>query len=526
MNSVKLVLANQTNKQALDEWEEFISSIRDSTPIDNNETEEGKAARIRELEKPGNEEEWFRYYFPRFFFCEPADFQKRSTRIALNTKRLYQTRAWFRGSAKTTRRMFEKLYKKLVQKKRVNLLLISKTEDNAIRLLSTYKGNLEANQRLLNDYGVQRSYGKKWTEYEFITRDKSSFRAVGMEQNPRGAKLDELRITDIIFDDADDDEVCRNPDRLNAQWNWVEEAVIPTVDISADYCICFDNNIISEDSLAARAAKKATHPEIVNIRDKNGKSSWPQKNSEADINFMLSIISYESGQKEYFNNPISSGKSFPEVKFGKCPHLKYLRFVIGYADPATSSKDKPTLKSNQNNSCKAYVIIGYKDFTYYVYKAYVDHTSQSNFIEWLYNGRDYVGVKTHLKPYIENNNLQDGFYQMALKPLIREKGRELKKPIISMLPDARDRGDKWTRIEATLEPLNRNGQLIFNIEEMEDPHMKRLIAQLKGAKATSKILDGPDALEGAVSLMKDQIALMIAGKQLETIEGDFNAHRY
>lgn len=525
MSNVQIVLGNQTNRQALDEWEEFIASIRDSTPIDNNETEEGKAKRIKELEKPGNQEAWFLYYFPKYSFCEPAGFHKKSTRDVLKNKRIYQTRAWARGLAKSTRRMFEMLYKKFVLKKRLNLLLISKNETNAIRLLSTYKGNLEANQRLINDYGLQKSYGKKWTEAEMITRDKSSFRAVGMEQNPRGAKLEELRTNELLFDDADDDEVVRNEDRLNAWWNWIEQAVIPTVDISGDYGIYFDGNIIGEDSLAVRAAKKATHPEVVNIRDDDGKSVW-DKNSEADIDYMLSIISYESGRKEYFNDPISQGKTFPEVKFGKCPLLKTMRFVIGYADPSTSNRDKPTLKSNLNNSCKANVIIGYKDFNFYIYKAWVDHTSQANFIDWLYNAKDYVGVKTVLKPYIENNSLQNDFFQLALKPLIRARGKELKRVGINMLLDERKRGDKWSRIEATLEPLNRSGQLIFNIEEKEDPHMKRLVAQFKAAKATSKILDGPDAVEGAVSLMKEQLALLIAGKQIEAVELNDNAYRY
>jgi hypothetical protein len=200
--------------------------------------------------------------------------------------------------------------------------------------------------------------------------------------------------------------------------------------------------------------------------------------------------------------------------------------VVGYADPATSNNDKPALKSTANNSCKALAIVGYSDFNYYVYKMYVENTSNSNFIDWIYNAKDYVGLQTIIKLYIENNSLQDPFYQQVLKPLIRERAKALKKPGVSLIPDEDKKGDKWIRIEATLEPLNRNGQLIFNIEEKEDPHMKRMEAQMKGARATSKRLDGPDALQGAVQKLKTHVALLNSGKQIEKVELDEDGKHY
>jgi hypothetical protein len=522
--SVKIVLANKSNKQALQEWEELLQSMRDSTPIDVNETGDEKIKRMAELEKPGNEEEWFRYYFPKFYSSKPAKFHILSTKTFLSLKRIFQVRKWFRGSSKSTRRMMEVMYKKFVHKLRVNLLLISKTETNAVRLLSVYRATLEANQRLINDYGVQKRHGK-WAEHEFITRDKCSFRAVGMEQNPRGAKLDELRINVLIFDDADDDEVCRNEDRLNEQWKWIERAAIPTIDISSEYYICFDNNVIAEDCLVLRASEKATHQETINIRDESGKSSWREKNSEKDIDDAEALISYESAQQEFYNNPMNEGKTFPDVKFGKCPLLRKLPVVIMYADPATSNKDKPSLKSKALNSCKAVVLLGCKDFNYYVYKVWCNHSSNAHFIDWIYSCRDYVNGQSSMRPFIENNTLQDPFFQQVLKPLLRQRAKELKKIPISLIPDERKKPEKWTRIEGTLEPLNRNGKLIFNEDEKEDPHMKRLVAQLKGAKATSKILDGPDCLEGAVVKMQEHLSLLLAGKQMESVEIE-NSKKY
>jgi hypothetical protein len=499
----------KTDKQALQEWDEFLLSIRNSTPVDLSETEEEKAERIKRLEAPGNHEEWFKYYFPKYSFCEPADFHKKSSKKFLSANRLYHRRAWARGLSKTTRRMFEILYKTLAKKFQTNMLLISKSWENAARLLDSYQANLEANQRIINDYGVQERAGK-WERGEFTTRNGCTFRAVGAEQNPRGAKNEEIRVSVIVFDDADDDEVCRNPERLQNRWDWAEQAVMPTVDISKDYFICWDNNIIAEDSLAVRAAAYADYVETVNIRDENGKSVWPEKNSEEDIDYMESKLSYESAQKEYYNNPMNAGKTFKEIIWGKCPPLKKLPFVVVYADPATSNKDKPTAKSKAQNSAKCVAIIGHFENRFYIYNCYLDNTSNSNFIDWFYASRAYIADKTQPYFFIENNTLQDPFYSQVLLPLIFDKGK-VDKPVLPITPDTRDKPDKWFRVEGTLEPLNRLGLLIFNEQEKSNPHMLRLEAQFKAASATSKRLDGPDCIEGGIHIIKNKISIESAG---------------
>jgi hypothetical protein len=501
-------MTQKTDKQALQEWEEFLSSIRNSTPVDLGESEEDKAKRIKQLE--ADPEAWFKYYFPKYSFAEPADFHKASSKRFLKAKRIYQRRAWARGLSKSTRRMFEVFFKTFAQKFQTNMLMVSKTEGNAIRLLAPYKANLEANQRLINDYGVQEKIGS-WAEDEFVTRSRCSFRAVGAEQNPRGSRLEELRVTLIVFDDLDDDEVCRNPERVEQRFNWIQQAVIPTVDIAGEYAICFDNNIIAEDSCAVRAGEYATDSEVINIRDEYGVSVWPQKNREQDIDDMLSLLSYESGQKEYYNNPISTGKAFKEMTYGKCPPIKDLSFIVIYGDPSPSNKDKPTTKSKAKNSCKAVVIAGYKDLKYYIYKCFLDVTTNSTFINWLYASRDYVGNKAQAYYYIENNSLQDPFYQQVLLPLIFEEGR-LCNNVLSVTPDDRDKPDKYFRIEGTLEPLNRIGNLVLNIEEKDDPHMKRLEAQFKSVSPNSRTMDGPDATEGAVHIIRNKIDVQVAGE--------------
>jgi hypothetical protein len=136
----------------------------------------------------------------------------------------------------------------------------------------------------------------------------------------------------------------------------------------------------------------------------------------------------------------------------------------------------------------------------YVYKIFVDNVGNSAFIDWLFAANEYGKGARARFVFIENNSLQDPFYQQVLKPLIIQKSKAVGS-ILPVLTDERKKADKYVRIEANLEPLNRNGYLILNEDEKNDPHMKRLEAQFKSASPTSKTMDGPDAVEGAVDII-------------------------
>ena len=189
-----------------------------------------------------------------------------------------------------------------------------------------------------------------------------------------------------------------------------------------------------------------------------------------------------------------------------------------YADPATSNKDKPTVKSGAKNSAKSLTLIGSLNNTYYVYKAWLDNTSNANFIEWFYLAKDYVGIQTTAFFVIENNKLQDPFYEQVFLPLFASKAKELNKLLVPITPDTREKPDKWVRIEASLEPVVRQGRFILNIEEKDDPHMKRLEKQFLNAKPTSKNLDGPDCCEGGKYIIDQKLTFMNHGADVEAVE--------
>lgn len=511
MSTVKLFTGNKSNRQAMLDWEDFLHNTRSRTAATQFTSQADKETFRKKIEKPGNQELWFEYMFPQYCTAKPAKFQIAATKRLMGKKRHRQSRRWARGLAKSTRRMMELLYKMFVEKYRVNMLLISKTEDNAARLLDPYRANLEANQRIIDLYGEQVKPGK-WGQYEFVTRRGNSFRAVGVEQNPRGARLEELRVTAIVFDDADDDEVCRNVDRLNTRWEWIEKAVLPTIDIAGDYMIFFDNNPIAEDCLVNRFAEFTEDDEVVPIITDQGESSWPEKNSLADIEAIRSTMSDYAFQGEYLCNPVRLGKVFEFVNWGKVPPISRFKFIVNYSDPATSNRDKPSGKSTAPNSCKATMSVGYLDGKFYVLNARLDHMNNDAFVNGIYDLNDQhagqsAGSARAVYNMIENNTLQDPFFEQVLMPAIHRVAKERKRAVLSIQGDDRKKPDKFFRIEATLQPLNKNGQMILNEAEKSNPHMKRLESQFLSVSPNSKTMDGPDAVEGAVWLIQNKLSI-------------------
>lgn len=481
--------------QLLELWKRHSDNLFREDAINVDETPLEKKKRIAELEaKP---EEWKKYYFSKFCTAEPAPFHLDASKQILNNPEYYIVLSWSRELAKSTRTMMDVIYLVMTGKKK-NILLVSYSSDNAEMLLRPYKNVFEQNERLRNDYGDQVNFGN-WKEKKFVLSNGASFRAIGKGESPRGAKNDEARPDVILIDDIDTDEECRNPDRIKESVNWIEQALIPTRSISNPLLIIACGNVIANYCCITEMAKRADKHEIINIRDKNGKSSWPQKNSEAHIDRVLSQISWASAQKEYFNNPIIEGTVFKEIYYDKVPKLKDCDSVVIYSDPATSNKDKGKA------STKGVIVIGKKGLKYYVYRVWLDTMGNSKFIDCLFEAYEYViseGVDV-CKVYVENNSLQDPFYEQVLYPLIRQKANDTGKAL-PITPDTRRKAEKYFRIEGTLEPLNRLGNLIFNEKEKKNPNMQRMESQMLGVSEKAKMMDGPDMLEGGVWILQNR----------------------
>lgn len=497
-------------KQRLREWEHFVKMVMSGTLPRGNEDEKARRARIAALE--ADPEKWFRYYFPHFATAPPASFHREATRRILENMEWCEARIWSRELAKSTRTMMEVFYLTLVGHKepcshpsphshsssrsfprlrKRCVLLISNSLDNATRLLMPYRANLEHNARIIADYGEQQC-DATWTAAEFITAGGVSFRAVGVGQSPRGTRNEEARPDIIIFDDVDTDAECLNREIVARKWRWIEEAAIGTRSVSQPTTIVFCGNRIAQDSCITRAADIADHTDLINIRDDAGRSSWPEKNSEADIDRVLSQKSYAAQQKEYFNNPVLEGSVFSEMAYKPARPLSEYSMLVCYTDPSYKT----------TADYKATVLVGKWRSEFHIIKCYLDQATTAQMIDWHYRIMDITkGCACYFF-------MEEVFMQDVLVKEISDAGKRTGRPI-PIRGDTRRKPDKFMRIESLLEPLHRNGELYLSEAERHNPHMSRLVEQFCAfAPGSHAHDDGPDAVEGAVWIINQKLAII------------------
>ncbi len=484
----------QEDKLSLRNWEEYKADINNSTPVENLSEAEVTRKKAYLEARPI---EWIKYFFPKYAKYDFAPFQIKAIKRIIGNPELYEVLSWSRELAKSTIVMFCVMYLVLTGKKH-NVMLTAATLDAAVKLLAPYLANFEANGRLKAFYGDQMTQGE-WTSEHFKLKNGASFTAVGAGQAPRGSRNENIRPDVLLTDDYDTDQDCRNITVLDKKWDWWEKAFYPTRSVSEDTLVLWCGNIIAPDTCVARAGKMADHWDIVNLTDKHGNSTWPSKNTPERIERIRRSISTKALQGEYYNNPVSEGKIFKNLPFGKVPPLKKFRFLICYGDPAYSNR------KNKSDSTKAVWLIGKYKRVYYIIKGFLARETNANYIEWFYEIKEYVGSQTVVYYYQENNSLQDPFFDQVFKPLIRQANDD-KKDNLYIRADDRAKIDKASRIEANLEPIDRNGGWIFNEDEADNPHMKELRDQFKLFEMSLPYnADGPDCVEGGITILDSKL---------------------
>jgi predicted phage terminase large subunit-like protein len=507
---------------ALREWVKWIrgilKEINDLASIDSEEPEEERKERKKRLE--ADPEGWFKYYFPQYNKARPAHFHLLATERVLKNKEWYEVRLWSRELAKSTRTMMEAFYLMLVghmpgaakneeeRLKKRYLLFVSNSLDNATRLLSPYKANLQCNKRIIQDYGMQKNFGN-WKMSEFTTLDGIGFRALGVGQSPRGSRNEEVRPDIILFDDVDTDTDCLNPEITDKKWRWIEEAAIGTRSISEPTTIIFCGNRISADCCIQRATILADVCTELNIRDSNGCSIWPEKNTEASIDRVLSQKSYAAAQKEYFNNPITEGAVFKEMAYKPAQQMNDYETLVCYTDPSYKN----------TNDYKATVLVGKWKNEFHIIKCYLARATTAQMIVWHYDIMDLVGRNCCY--YF----MEQGFMQDVLVKEVGDAGKRTGRNI-PIRGDDRKKPDKFMRIESLLEPLHRNGALYLNEAERYNPNMILLAEQFTAFAPGSRAHDdGPDALEGAIWRINDKLSRGGSGGIIP-IDKQVNVKRY
>lgn len=478
--------------EAYKKWRLEVEGIKSGDVFRRHESEADKQRRI---ERARTDYEFFvSYYFPDVARCKCGKFQTDAAKFIRknpNTRAVFE---WARGHAKSTHMgVFVPLWLKIQKERQFHtLVLVSKSEDSADRLLADLQAELEFNQRYINDFGEQMKKGN-WAEGEFTTLDGYYFTSIGRGQSPRGLKNKSRRPDYIIIDDIDDDEMVRNEQRVSKATKWVLSALFGAMEAGRGRFIMVGNRIAKNSVLSKIIERPGVYHTKVNILDRDGKPTWKENYTTAEVAEMRQMMGERYFQTEYMNNPTTEGSVFraKDIRYGKMLQLKEYRQLICYTDPS--------FKNSATADYKATMLVGKTpDGHFHLIKAYADQTSVSQMIAWHYDVMDYVDGKVPVLYFMESNFMQD---------LMLDEFKKVGNAVGHHVPirgDARKKGDKFARIEA-MQPLFERGLVVFNEKEKNSPGMQVLEDQLlmfeKGGRAHD---DAPDALESAIWMLSQR----------------------
>ena len=500
---------NPLARRSYEKFKKHSAEVDKHTTVNESESKQEQLDRIRRARR--DYAFFVEYYFPHWCtendgkIIPSAKFHIDTANKIKENKTLKAVLKWARGHAKSTHvGVFTPMWMMCQEEREINVMvLVGKSQDSANTLLSDLQAELQYNNRFIHDFGEQYNAGH-WVFGEFVTKSGIAFFSRGRGQSPRGLRYRDKRPDYIVIDDLDDDELCLSKERVEKLTKWVKEALFGSFGAEGGRFIMVGNLISKQSVLANIEKSEGMYVTQVNVRDKNGIPSWPELWTEERIREKETFMGFASFQKEYMNNPITEGTVFSEMTFGRVPAFDKFRFLVGYGDPA------PSNSKDGKGSFKSLFLIGFCEGVYYVIKGFIDRTTNAEFVSWYYALRNYVNDRTQLYYFIENNTLQNPFYEQVFVPLFVKEAET--KGFIGITPDERKKPDKFSRIEGNLEPLNRMGKLIFNEKEKENPHMKRLIEQflLLNPQMRSPA-DGPDCIEGGVWVINQKMASVASG---------------
>lgn len=496
---------NKELSALLEQWRGRCIEIHNLTEIPKiqaKETDTEKRKRIKRL--LSHYDEFCEYYFPHFLTLRDkvtgevvrtvhnAPFHNAAARKVKNTPNLKAVFKWPRGHAKSTHfDIFMPLWLKFQPHKLINVMVVvGKSEESAQTLLGDIQAELESNQRIIADFGVQKGAGT-WTDGEFVTADDTAFFARGRGQSPRGLRYKNQRPDYIVIDDLDDDELCRNEKRVHELTDWVKEALFGSLDVGRGRFIMVGNLISKNSVLQNICNTEGVFVSEIKAIDANGKPTWADKWTEDEAAEARAFMGYRAWEKEMMHNPITEGAIFRHdwIRYKTVLPINQYQDLVCYTDPS--------FRSTTANDYKACRLWGKtKSGELHLIDCFVRQATIGEMVRWLYNLYERTRDRAAVRFFMEANFMQD----IILDEFTTEGN--LRGYQLPILPDRRKKPEKLQRIEA-VSPLWERGFVFYNEAKQTDPDMITGIEQTLALERGSRQHDdAPDADEGAIWLLQ------------------------
>jgi len=477
--------------------------------------------------------DWAHKYTPHFFFREGCQFHNEIASVldVMAIKRGQKVLVLApRGNAKSTLCSMAAPLKFICEGTERYILLISDTADQARAYLKTITSELEKNELLIARYPMACAQGDTWNKDRIETRNDVCIEAIGKGMSVRGRKYKQFRPTCVILDDPQNDDDVLSPTTRDRDLDWFDKALSSVGDKETNFFLIGTNlhrasivNVLSKrsDYKLMRYASIKTWPTNMDLwkhweplyitnrgdeaqkyyidnkdmMDAGAEVLWPQKESLLELMQLRATIGPVAFSTEKQNEPRDPNKcEFDETLFEgddveydtlpTDPKIVPNGFItVGYCDPAKGGDTK-------KHDYPAIILLHYSPD---LGKCFVtcDMTRQpvNQRIDKII---EYISLFKCYSFGIESN----GFQQLMAEELTA------KCPLAPIRQIINQGIHKNTRISRLSIWFHRR----FFVFKRGCKHTKIVLQQILD-HPNSDHDDGPDALEGAIRTLTNEIDL-------------------
>jgi predicted phage terminase large subunit-like protein len=372
------------------------------------------------------------------------------------------------------------------------ILIVSDTNDQATGFTLPVRLEFEDNPRIRHDFGDL--VGSTWTKNDFTTRNGVRVLARGRGEKIRGLKNRQHRPDKAIVDDFENDENVKNPKRVKDGRDWLLKAVIGS--LGAGYCFLMVGNIFHPKSVLAQfMAEKDEDGELLYLSRIYRAILDPGKPTERPLWPALWPIARLEKKRRMmgtvaFNAEMMNLTGAEESPFREEWFQYYSRVEVLLPKLVVASFVDPSAKQGEANDFKAIITVGLdrERMLFHCLHAWIRHASPGEMFAQAYRQVDQYGGRIG----IEENMLED-FLHEAIANYAREAGRYL--PWVPV----KHTTNKEARIVGTLSYLVEFGKILFEKGHSDQDLLVEQLVYILNANIND---DGPDALEGAVSVLQ------------------------
>jgi len=488
------------DRQGFKEWQQTLRHVRETSAL--NEAFQTQTTQNERIARAKKDYAFFvTTYLPSFANAPIPNFHLTAARRVLKNKRIRLWLQWGRGLAKSVLGEVTLILWLWIQYKVHFLVLIGENADKAEILLEDLRAQLEANQRLIHDFGEQHNPGQ-WEKGFFITKNGLIAKSLGLGQSPRGLRVGSRRPDFIVCDDWETRLSVKNPKRQREMADWLLREVIPTCQIGKLRVLLLQNKF-APSMIFDHVIEKGKGWKVMRVNAYNPvtyEPAWKGRDTARMYREMEGeTIGILAARAEYNNDPHVEGNLFTQemIQWAPLPRIDHFQTLIGSWDVAYAG--------SADSDYNAVRVWGLKDGKKYLIDGFVRQSKIRDAVRWIadFQQRMPATVKVPFR-------FEAQFWNDEIERIIEEVSREAGR-FLNLSKRKRSRVNKYERI-LTMHPHYQNGRVYYNEKLKSHNDTQTGIAQLMGIEPGYRTHDdAPDADQYAFEIL-DQFSHQANGR--------------